>query len=72
MGQAVMAQARNYPGKERGFFDFVKQNRQALEQIRAPIYEDKVVDLILSQAEVTEKAVDKAAFQAELEALDAE
>jgi trigger factor len=71
MGQAIMTQARQYPGKEREFFDFVKQNRQALEQLRAPIFEDKVVDLILSQAEVKDKAVSKAAFEKELEALDA-
>jgi len=72
MGQAIMAQARQYPGQEREFFDFVKQNRQALEQIRAPLFEDKVVDLILSKAEVTEVAVSKDAFERELEALDKE
>ena len=72
MGQAVMTQARQYPGQERAFFDFVKQNRQALEQLRAPIFEDKVVDLILSQAKIKELAVTKAAFEKELEALDAE
>jgi trigger factor len=72
MGQAIMTQARQYPGKEREFFDFVKQNRQALEQLRAPIFEDKVVDLILSQAKVSEKAVTKAVFEKELEALDAD
>jgi len=72
MGQAIMAQARQYPGQEREFFDYVKQNRQALEQLRAPIFEDKVVDLILSKAEITELAVSKADFEKELEALDAE
>jgi trigger factor len=72
MGQAIMAHARNYPGQERRFFDFVRQNRQALEQIRAPIYEDKVVDYILAQAQVTEVAVTKDAFEKELEALDQE
>ncbi len=72
MGQAIMTQARKYSGQEREFFDFVKQNRQALEQIRAPIFEDKVVDLILSKAEITELAVGKADFEKELEALDAE
>jgi len=72
MGQAIMKQAQQYPGQEREFFDFVKQNRQALEQLRAPIFEDKVVDLILSKAQITELAVKKAAFEKELEALDAE
>jgi trigger factor len=72
MGQAIMAQARRYPGQEREYFEFVKQNRQMLEQIRAPIYEDKVVDLILSKAKVTEMAISKADFEKELEALEAE
>ena len=72
MGQAIMTQARQHPGQEREFFDFVKQNRPALEQLRAPIFEDKVVDLILAKAEVTELAVSKADFEKELEALDAE
>ncbi len=72
LGQAVMAQARQYPGQEREFFEFVKSNRQAMEQIRAPLFEDKVVDLILSKATVTDVAISKDALQAELEALDAE
>jgi trigger factor len=72
MGQAIMAQARQHPGQEREFFDFVKQNRQAMEQLRAPIFEDKVIDVILSKAEITELAVAKADFEKELEALDAE
>ena len=72
MGQAIMAQARNYPGQERQFFDFVRQNRQALEQIRAPVFEDKVVDKILEQAQVTEIEVSKDEFEKELEALDQE
>ena len=72
MGQAIMTQARQYPGQEREFFDFVKQNRQTLEQLGAPIFEDKVVDLILSKAKITELAVSKADLEKELEALDAE
>lgn len=72
MGQAIMTQARKYSGQEREFFDFVKQNRPALEQLRAPIFEDKVVDLILSKAKITELAVSKADFEKELDALDAD
>jgi len=72
LGQAVMARARQFPGQEREFFEFVKSNREALEQIRAPLFEDKVVDLILSRANVTEVPVSKADLEAEIEALDAE
>ncbi len=59
LGQAIMAQSRRYPGQEREFFDFVRQNREALEQIRAPVYEDKVVDLILGRAQVTDTPVEQ-------------
>ncbi len=72
MTQAIMAQARQYPGQERQFFEFVQQNAQMQQQLRAPIFEDKVVDHILEQTTITEKAVDKDALQAALEAMDAE
>lgn len=72
LGQAIMAQARRYPGQEREFFEFVRQNREALEQIRAPIYEDKVVDLIVGRATVTDTPVSKDALQSELDALENE
>ncbi|GMG85449.1 trigger factor [Paralimibaculum aggregatum] len=72
IGQAVMQQARQYPGQEREFFEFVKSNRQAMEQIRAPLFEDKVVDLILEKVTITDVSVSKDALQAELEALDEE
>lgn len=70
LGQAIMAQARQYPGQEREFFEFVKSNREALEQIRAPLFEDKVVDAILAKANVTEVPVSKTDLEAEIEALD--
>lgn len=55
--QAVVNEARNYPGQEKMVFDFYQKNPQALEGLRAPLFEDKVVDYILAQAEVTEKKV---------------
>lgn len=72
LGQAIMAQARQYPGQEREFFEFVKQNREALEQIRAPLFEDKVIDVILEKATVTDIPVSKADLEAEIEALDSD
>ncbi len=71
-GQAIMARARQFPGQEREFFEFVKQNREMQEQIRAPLYEDKVVDLVLERANVTDIPVSKADLEAEIEALDEE
>ncbi len=70
--QAVMNQARQYPGQERAFFDFVQQNPQMRQQIQAPLFEDKVVDHIAEQSEVTEKEVSKDELQAAVEALDEE
>ncbi|MEO0822425.1 MAG: trigger factor [Pseudomonadota bacterium] len=72
LGQAIMQQARQYPGQERQFFEFVKQNRGMMEQIRAPIFEDKVIDRILEKAQVTEVPVSKEELQQELESLDSD
>ena len=59
MQQAVMAQARQYPGEERQFMEFVQSNEQMQQQMRAPIFEDKVVDYAFELAHVTEKEVSK-------------
>jgi trigger factor len=55
--QAVLAQARRFPGQERQVFEFYQKNPQALEQLRAPLFEDKVVDLIATRARVEERLV---------------
>ncbi|PIL12405.1 trigger factor [Puniceibacterium antarcticum] len=72
MTQAIMSQARQYPGQERQFFDFVRQNQQMQQQLRAPIFEDKVIDHIVAQAQVTEKEVSKEELQKAVEALEDE
>ena len=70
MTQAVLSAARQYPGQERQFFEFVQKNQQMQQQLRAPIFEDKVVDHIVAQAKVTEKDVSKEDLQKAVEALD--
>ncbi len=57
--QAMIAEARQYPGQEQQVIEFYQKNPQAIAQLRAPIYEEKVVDLIVEKAKVTDKAVDK-------------
>jgi len=57
--RAVGARARQFPGQEQQVFDFYGRNAQALAEIRAPIFEDKVVDFIAELAEVTDKKVDR-------------
>ncbi|WP_306112147.1 MULTISPECIES: trigger factor [Roseovarius] len=70
MTQAVMEQARQYPGQEREFFEFVQKNPQMRQQLRAPIFEDKVIDHIADQAEITEKEVSKDELEKEVEKLE--
>ena len=70
--QAVMTQARQYPGQERQFFEFVQQNPGMRQQIQAPIFEDKVVDYIFELADVDEKTVSKDDLQKAVEALEDE
>ena len=72
MSQAIMNQARQYPGQERQFFEFVQQNQQMQQQMRAPIFEDKVVDHVFEGAKVTEKEVSKDDLQKAVEALEEE
>jgi trigger factor len=55
LNAALMEQARRFPGQEQQVFEYFKNNPQAIEQLRAPLYEDKVVDFVLQLASVTEK-----------------
>jgi trigger factor len=72
MTQAIMAQARQYPGQERQFFEFVQQNQNMQQQLRAPIFEDKVIDHIFGLAKVTDKDVSKDDLQKAIDAMDDE
>ena len=72
MTQAMMNQARQYPGQERQFFEFVQQNPQMQQQMRAPLFEDKVVDYVFELATVTDKEVSKDELQKAVEAMDDE
>jgi trigger factor len=53
----IIERARMYPGQEKQIWDFYRKNPQALAEIRAPIFEEKVVDHIVAQAKVTDKTV---------------
>jgi trigger factor len=66
MGRAIMNEARRFPGQERKVIDYYQKTPQAMIQLRAPIYEDKVVDFILDQAEVTERKVSIEEFTKEM------
>ena len=57
MTQALVARARSFPGQEKQVWDFYRKNQQALAELRAPIYEEKVVDHILGLAKVEDRKV---------------
>lgn len=59
VSRAVIERARQMPGREKEVWDYYRSNANALAQLRAPIYEDKVVDFILELAQVTEKKVSR-------------
>jgi trigger factor len=59
VSRALVERVRQYPGREREVWDYYQQNPNALAAVRAPIYEEKVVDFIVELADVTEKKVTK-------------
>jgi trigger factor len=59
VGQALMTRARQFPGQEKQVIEYYRKNQQALAELRAPIFEDKVVDHLLSAIKVSEKTVSK-------------
>jgi trigger factor len=57
MTRAMRAEAMRYPGQEQQLFEFFRQNPRAAETLRAPLFEEKVIDFILELAKVDEKTV---------------
>lgn len=57
LNRAVMKEAMRYPGQERAVFQYFQNNRKAMDQLSAPIYEDKVVDLVLGKIVLVEQNV---------------
>jgi len=59
MQRAIAARARQFPGQEQQVFEYYSKNAQAQAEIRAPIFEDKVVDFIAELADITDRKVDR-------------
>lgn len=57
LNQALMDQMRQFPGQEQAVLGYYQQNPRAMEELRPPIFENKVVDYILELAQVTDRAV---------------
>lgn len=69
--QALVERARQFPGQEKEVWEFYRKNPQALAEIRAPIFEEKVVDHLLGQVKVADSSVSREALYADEDA-DAE
>jgi trigger factor len=67
--RAMIEQARRFPGQERQVMEYFQKNPEAAQSLRAPIFEDKVVDFIVEMATVTDKTVTKEELQKEVEAV---
>lgn len=72
VSRAVNQQAAQYPGQERQIVEFYQKNPQALAQIRAPLYEEKVVDYILELADIKDERVSRESLFTDDEAPGAE
>jgi trigger factor len=59
LGKALVERTRQFPGQEKQIWDYYRNNPQAMAQIRAPLFEDKVVDFILELADVSEKKMSR-------------
>ncbi len=68
--RALMNEARRYPGQEAAFFQWVQQNPEVQAQIRAPIFEQKVVDFIFELAKVEDREVSREELEKAVEALE--
>ena len=65
LGEAMRAEAMKYGPQAQQVFDLLRQNPNAQAQLRAPIFEDKVVDLIVEKAKVKDQKVSKADLMAD-------
>ncbi|GEP10388.1 trigger factor [Methylobacterium gnaphalii] len=65
VNQALFARVRQFPGQEKAVYDFYRNNPQALAELRAPLFEEKVVDHVLAQVKLVEEPVSKEALFAD-------
>ena len=70
MQQSVFEEARKYPGQEKEFFEFVQKNEEIQQQLKAPLFEDKVVNFVFELSTITEKKVSKDELQKAIESED--
>lgn len=67
VNQALIARVRQFPGQEQQVWDFYRKNPQALAELRAPLFEEKVVDHVLGQVKLVEEPVSKETLFADVD-----
>ena len=67
MNRLIGQEAARYPGEQQQVVKYLQDNPMALAQLRAPLYEDKVVDFLIGKAELTERSVTRADLEAAIE-----
>ena len=67
LNRAIVMEARKHPGQEREVFEYFQKSPEAMANLRAPLFEDKVVDFIVEMAQAPEKSVTADELRAELE-----
>src|SRR5690606_15119268 len=55
--QALIAEVRRFPGQEQQVYDYYRKNPNALASLRAPIFENKVIDFVVEKADITDKPI---------------
>lgn len=72
VNKRIIEEARRFPGQEAQVFEYFQSNEEARAQLRAPIFEEKVVDFVLESAELKDKKVSRDDLEAAVRALDEE
>lgn len=67
MNRLIGQEAARYPGQQQQVVKYFQENAMAAAQLRAPLYEDKVVDLLIGKAELTERSVSREELQQAIE-----
>ena len=57
INKAIAAEAQKYPGQEKAVFDYYLKNKNAVEALKAPVFEEKIVEHVLSKVKLQEKTV---------------
>ena len=68
LNRALLQEVQRHPGQEREVFDFFQKNPEAMNNLRAPVFEEKVIDFITELAKVEDRHISPEDLRKELEA----